>query len=275
LLACEWYEYARESRAVIREITAERKRIKQRKEKHGQTKFGPRVQNAMQSLILLYLTITDGFPDVPWKSLSAMDRVKFLRMVIGFPHTLRYLQTWNNPPLLFSMNEPGTMALDSGRKQCQERLPTILASDPIKSGFFSVNMKYSRRVLIEEFAKWLTNFEGKPMFDTPSIEKELSAPKKLPGRKSIYDKLNALAVLRLRYHCATFSEAKRKMEALKNKPHGMFYERADNASRACNLALRNFQNLFGWLDSAKPIHFTEGWRGGTQKTKCISEDTQK
>jgi hypothetical protein len=258
LLACEWYEYARESRAAIKEITAARKRIKQRKGKGGHTKF--------RSLILIYLAITKGFPNVPWINLSVKDRAIFLKMVTGLPNTVRYLQTGNNPPLLFSKNEPGTMTLDGWRKQCRERLPSIPISDPITSGFFAVNMKYmkyGRIFLIEEFAKWLTHFEGKAMSETPPIENELVARKKLPGRKSIYDTLNALAVMRLRYHCASFSEAKKRMgELTKRNPEAMFYTYRNSTNRACNLALRRFQQLYGWLDSEKPIHFTEGWRGG-------------
>ena len=267
LFACYWYEYARESRAAIKEITAERKRIKQRRGKHGHTNFGPRVQGAIQGHILIYLTITYGFPNLPWINLSAKDRSIFLKMVTGFPHLLRYLQTFKNPPLLFSTNDPGTMTLDMWRKQRQERLPTVPAGDPIKSGFFAVNMKYGRAVLIEEFAKWLTHFEGRAMSETPPINKELAAPKKLPGRKSFRDDLNALAAMRLRYYCNTLSEAQEKMRAIQSKPHGMFYGYRYNFQRACNSALRHFEKLYGWLDSEKPIHFTKGWRGGLRNGK--------
>jgi hypothetical protein len=81
MLACELYEYGRESRAAIKEITAERKRMKQRKGKGGHTKFGPRVQTTFQGQILIYLMITDGFPNVPWTSLLDTDRAKFLKLV--------------------------------------------------------------------------------------------------------------------------------------------------------------------------------------------------
>jgi hypothetical protein len=53
------------------------------------------------------------------------------------------------------------MSLEAWKKQCRERLPSRPDTDPIKWGFFALNMKYSRRMLIEEFAKYLTHFEGK------------------------------------------------------------------------------------------------------------------
>ena len=265
MLACEWYEYGRESRAAIEEVIPERERMKQRKGGSGQTSFGPRVKNIIHGNILLYLAITDGFPKVPWTNLSDKDRGIMLKMITNFPHLVRYFQTWNNPALLFSANEPETTTLDMWKKKMQEGRPKFPDNEPIKFGFFSINRKYGRRVLIEEFAKWLTHFEGKAMSETPPIEKELVTPKKPPGRKSIHDTLNALAIMRLRYYCDTFSEAQCKMQALKRKHRGFFYQHRNSANRACDLALRRFQQLYGWLDSEKPIHFTEGWRGGAQK----------
>ena len=215
--------------------------------------------------LLLFLTISDGFPIVPWINLSGEARARFLKLMSNFPHLVRYASTWNNPPLTFDLNEPSTMTLEMWRKQCRERLPSIPESDPIKSGFFAVNMKYGRRFLIEEFAKWLTHFEGKAMSETPPITEEISPPKKSPGRNSIRDTLNALAVMRLRFHCDTFSEAKRRMQLLKGKDHGMYYATRHNANRACNLALSHFRQMYGWLDSDNPLHFTKAWRGGDAK----------
>ena len=147
------------------------------------------------------------------------------------------------------------------KHKIRERLPSVIESDQIKFGFFRVNLKYGHAILMEEFRKYLRHFEGKPMLETPPFEKE-KVESKPPGRKSIHDALNALGAMRLRYYCDTFSEAKRKMLVLKDKPHGMFYARRDSFNRACNSALRHFEKLFGWLDPAeKPIHFTEGWRG--------------
>jgi hypothetical protein len=137
-------------------------------------------------------------------------------------------------------------------------------SEPIKYGFFAVNLKYGQSVLIEEFTGYLRYFEGKPRLEFPPAANK-PVKSKPPGRKSVHDSLNALGAMRLRYYCAKFREAQEKMQALKDKPYGLFFQRRDNCNRACDSALRHFQKLFGWLDSAKPIHFTERWRGGTQK----------
>jgi len=240
----------------------ERAKRKQSGGKTRQVQFGPRVQNQIQSYLLMVLASIDGFPQKPWKHLSTREKRPMLKMVTALPHLVRYLTTWHNPPVTFALNEPDTMTLNMWRKQCRKRLPSVPDSDPIKSGFFSVNMKYARAVLLEEFAKWLTHFEGKAMSETPPITKEIAATKKAPGRRSIRDALNALAVMRLRYHCNSFAEAKAKMEPLKKKSYGLFYQRRDAANRARTLGLGHFHELFGWLDPVNPIHFTEGWRGG-------------
>ena len=150
------------------------------------------------------------------------------------------------------------------KKLYQEGWPAVPDSGLPKFGFFAVNMKYSHAVLMEEFAKYLRTFEGKAMLEFPPGASKAANPKPR-GRHSYRDPLNALGVMRLRYCCDTFTEAQKMMESLKNKPYGMFYERRDYANRACNRALRYFNELFGWLDPDKPIHFTEGWHGGTQK----------
>jgi hypothetical protein len=267
LQACGLYEYGRESRAAIKEVVSAREQSKQ-SQISGQTKqfkFSPRVQQLVQSHVIVFLSFTDGFPATPWRNLSNKDRGILLKMIEGLPHIFQYSLTWNNPPLIFSTHEPETMTLDMWREQCRKRLPSIPRTDPIKSGFFAVNLKYGRRVLVEEFAKQLTRFEGKAISATPPLEKELSAIKKPPGRKGSYDVLNALGVMRLRYYCDTFAEAQKRMQPLKDKKHGLRYATRHNANRACELALRHFKLIYGWLDSEKPIHFTEAWRGGPQK----------
>jgi len=179
------------------------------------------------------------------------------KYITVFPHVLRYATTSQNPPLTFALNEPGTTTLDLWKAK---RLSTISDGDPIKFGFFAVNMKYDHRLLIEEFAKWLRRFEGKPMLEVPREPKGKANPKP-PGRKSIRDALNGLGIMRLRYYCDTFKDAQERMQALKRKSHGMFYASRHSASRACTLALRQFRNLLSWLDPGKPIHFTASWRG--------------
>jgi hypothetical protein len=71
--------------------------------------------------------------------------------------------------------------------------------------------------------------------------------------------------MRLRYYCDTFSEAEEKMKALKDKKRATCYGHRYSFNRACDSALSRFETLFGWLDSSKPIHNADGFRGGTQK----------
>jgi hypothetical protein len=262
---CDLYEYARESRVVRLRIENIRKQREQMAGKTGLVMVGPTGQKMIHNTFLMMLSHTSAFPKNAWQLLSDKDKQVILKWFATAHHVTRYDETWNNPPLTFATHEPDTMSLAAWKKQCHERLPSRPDTDPIKWGFFTLNMKYGRIILIEEFAKYLTHFEGKAMSETPPIEKELSTPKKLAGRKSLYDALNALAVMRLRYFCASFSEAQEKMRPLKNKENGMYYGYRNSANRACDFALRRFRELFGFLDSENPIHFSERWRGGIQK----------
>ena len=258
LEACFFYEFARESRAAICEIDSARKQMRARKS--GKVSFGSHVQNLIQSHILMSLSLTSGFPQTSWRNLSDKDRKCLVKMTVSLPHVSRYALTWHNPPLLFALNELGTTTLDMWKQKIQEGRRRLPDNEPIKFGFFAVNLKYGHPILMEEFRKYLMHFEGKPMLETPPSEKK-AVNAKPHGRKSIHDALNALGAMRLRYYCATFSEAKVKMSVLKNKPHRIFYARRDSLNRACDSALRHFKKLFGWLvPYEKPIHFTEGWR---------------
>lgn len=255
---CEFYEYARESRAVMTEVTAIRTQLKQN---HGNVnagpiKFGPRVQNLVQSHLLMMFAFTSGFPKLPWQSLSDGDKQIVIKYMALVPHTWRYATTCHNPPLSFALNEPGTITLDKWKKQYHERLPAIPNNEPIKFGFFAVNMKYGRAVLIEEFTKWLRKFEGKPKSDLSQEAKQPMKPKP-PGRRGYRDHLNALGAMRLRHFCIKYAAAKKMMMPLKAKSNGMFYGHRESFNRAGNAAQRHFQKLFGWLDSAQPLHFAK------------------
>ena len=259
LLACDFYEYARESNAVRSEIADARKQIKQ---DTGQFKFGSRVQNQIQNFVLISLLSVDGFPMTPWQRLSSKDRHNLLRYMAAQPKMLRFAFTQNNPPLTFGLIEPVEKTLEKWTQQCKELYSNVPESEPIKYGFFRVNMKYPHHVLILEFTEYLRHFEGKPMVEYPPVKNVVRKPR---GRHTKHDALNALAAMRLRYHCDTFTEAQKTMLPLKSKKHGLFYGHRYNFNRACDAALIHFQDRFNWIDSAKPIHFTEGWQKGTHK----------
>lgn len=135
LLACLLYEYARESRAALREIAAERKHRKQAKGKTRSVKFGPRVQNGIQSHILMSSSLCSGFPNTPWQCLSDKDKQLLLKYIAIIPQLLRYFATFDKPPVTFALNEPGTMTLDAWKQQYRERCKGVSENEPIKFGF--------------------------------------------------------------------------------------------------------------------------------------------
>ena len=263
LVACHWYEYARESKAVRDEITAARKKYAQNKKigKNEVWLVNPGITTLMQRDFLSRLVTSTGFPNTPWLNLSEIDRRVMLKFFASFPRTERYYKYWNDEPLNFSWNESGETTLDSWKTK-KEKFPfrPATSTDRILTGFFSVNLKHSRRVLMEEFLGWLNTFEGKPYSEAPL---DLEKPEKKPaGRKSKWDELNALGAMRLRYHCKSFSETQKFLVTLKNEPHGMSYGRRDSFNRACDSAVTIFRNQWGWLDSSPPIHYTQGWKKG-------------
>jgi hypothetical protein len=265
LNACLVYEYARESREVESKVKSVRRQSNRKDRKTVQLKFGCRVQNPVQSHIITTLSLVSGFPITPWTRLSENDKDVMQKMIYATKDVLLYHTTANNPPLAFATAEPGTRTLEAWLNQHQQRMPHDSKGDPIKYGFFAVNLKYGHVLLIQEFAKYLRAFEGKPMLEWPKPLEANSTRRKPPGRKSTHDWLNALGALRLRYHCKTFSDAKKLMNPLKDKPCGLYYARRDGFNRACRAATDHFKLIFGWLDLNKPFHFTEGWGDSEKK----------
>ena len=215
----------------------------------------------MQGSLITSLAVVSGFPNTPWQHLSIKDKNYLKKQRLILPDLVRYMLTATNPPLSFSLNESPSMTLEAWRKRSYERLREVPQTDPIKSGFFWANMKYGHAVLIDEFKKWLRTFEGKPQLDIKLPEETEALKAKPSGRQSIYDSLSALGAMRLRFYCATFTEAKKLM---RQKENGTWYARRDGCNRACDRAFKRFDEFFGWLDS-KPIHFTDGWGNGTPK----------
>ena len=264
LEACFYYEYARESGAVMQEIDSIRKQTRQFKGRSGSHsyKFSSRVQGDMCVSALIALSYTSGFPKVAWHNLSEKDKQIMSKMAAVRPFEYRRSQIWHRPPLSFATNELGTTTLNNWKQKLIERLPAMAEAESVKLGFFALDLNYLQSELVEEFLIQVKILQGKPTVEFPPTVKK-SARIKPPGRNSLRDKINALAAMRLRYRCKTFSEAKKRMLPLKDKPYGMFYERRDSFKRACDKASSFFQILFGRLDpSGRPIHFTEGWQEG-------------
>jgi hypothetical protein len=142
------------------------------KGKPRQITFGHRVKNTIQAQLLFSLVLADGFPNTPWQKLSERERSNILKTQFAIPQYLNYLETAHNPPISFSRDESEAMTLSGWKNQCRERLPCIVANDSIKFGFFLINMKYERDVLVEEFKKKLRILDGKPMIElSPAPQK--------------------------------------------------------------------------------------------------------
>ena len=252
---------------VISEAISVREQFVSNGGKGGQLKFGSSVQNFFHQTVLMSLASIPNFPHTPWQSLSDNEKQFLLRTVMSLPFTAFYAQTATNPPLGFAefvKNEPGTKTLENYIQQCKERLPYVPDNEPVKFGFFRINLKYERSVLIEAFKMQLRILEGKPMLEFPPVAPKVV--KKSVGRKSIKDKLNALGALRLRYHCNTLKEAQKMLPQkdhprTKNKRVPIFLYRT-SYERACIKAVNHFKKLYGLIDSENPIHFTTGWRKG-------------
>jgi len=183
--ACNWYEYARESRAAIQEAAEIIKQHKEHKGRQHQVKFCSRVQNHIQAHILMSLSMTRGFPRVAWRNLSILDRQTILKMVARLPSVERYVLTGHNPPLTLALNQMGAMTLNQWKQKITAFRQNMSGADQVRVGFFAINMNYDHAVLVEEYTKLLQVFEGTPMIDaSPVINKE--APRPI-GRKSTRD----------------------------------------------------------------------------------------
>lgn len=256
LEACFLYEYARESRAAMEKVKAIRR---QRDRAKGRTIQVNVARTGVENVILLALSCASGFPLTPWQCLSELDKERLLKLPFTAVAAYRYFLFFPNPPLLMAVNQPGSTTLDRWKEMYKEGRAAIPDSEHTKFGFFAVNLKYPKEVLIEEFLGQLRVLEGKPKHEFPPTAMKTMGHKPI-GRQTYRDALNALGAMRLRYHCNNFGEAKAKMERLCKKERGMFYGDRRSFNRACRAALMHFQNLFRSLDSDLPLHFKEAWQ---------------
>ncbi len=109
LLACQIYEYARESRAVIEEITSMRSQIKLGEK--CPAKSNPRVRTPMQGLKLLNLALTKGFPDLPWQILTEEGKLRLIEFSVNAPELSRVIAKRHYMSLLFDTDVAYQMLL--------------------------------------------------------------------------------------------------------------------------------------------------------------------
>jgi len=254
--ACCWYEYARESAEARNIIAALRKQLKRLKGKEGRLSGGVRIHNYPYQIILANMSTCHGFPKTPWGCLSGKDKQPVLKMVRQLPLIQRLAENRRSPPLLLDLKSDWSTTLDSWIQRTNKDGPPVSGSESIRVGFFCLDLKCGHEAVIESFKNYLKSFEREPCVPFPSAAKKPSKSKPR-GRQSIPDALNALAAMRLRYHCKTSAEALEKLEdtACMRLP-----KRRGSLNRACDHALEHFQKRFGEIDFAKPIHYTKGWQ---------------
>lgn len=265
---CLYYEYMRESEAIIREVGNVRRRmwdeVKCQKNKPDVpaavsikiskiTKHQGLFMEAMSSI----LACCSEFPEVPWQRLSVSAK-KRLGHFVGKAtqmHNKHFRKQL--PPLVLDtyLKTPalGEITLNAWKsrmtpKQCQ-KIPASDREGMLVSGFFQINTGYLPDQLIDDFREWVK-------VNHPKGHEE---PKERRGRKSKRDALNALGALRLRYHCRTLGDAQKLIAPLAAKPHGMGLGERRNWERPCKAAVKHFAELLA-LPGQYPIHFTKGWQ---------------
>ena len=243
------YEYARESRAVLYKVEAVRKGRKESKADFRIIMVG----NPIHTQILLALALTAEFPRLPWQRLPDGEKKRLAKLRGGVPGLAPLAQFAFKPPIILHPNKPGLPPFEVWTKTFSE---TCRSGPETKFGYFVIDGAYDEGVIVEQFTRQLRCL----LYGTPLSEPFVPKPHtpKLPGRPILRDTLNALGAMRLRWHCAeigkTFSYAKMKMKALKDKDNGMFYAHRESFNRAADSAVQRFQQFFKWIDSQPPIH---------------------
>lgn len=257
-LACIFYEYARESGFLRAEVSKLREKWGESSKSSGQVLITG-LGGVGGQMLVVNLGMISGFPNTAWTRITDNERNKWFKFIENLPNLFSYATTSNNPPVALSRelpDTPDTMTLEQWKKRYHERLPSIPKTDVIKYGFYAINLKYPKTTLLHEFLKMLYSFEGKPVSETPSLEKVIVKQKRRAGRQSHKDVLKALAALRLRYHYKSFESARKIMKPMSQKgTFQVFYGHRESFQRACKSAVRHFKFLYGWFDKEPPIHF--------------------
>jgi hypothetical protein len=272
LQACLFYEYLRESAPVRHEVKHVReqflKQVKDREAKVGDsftlgmsyTKV-TNLEDPFEFAVISILAGTPDFPDILWQKLSHKMKEQFR----DFPDRARRLHNEaflkQNPMLIMDAmlnnHSLGSSTLNAWKvKRTPERYQKVLATHAselerlLMSGFFQINMGYTKDQLVDAFRDWLNR--NHPRAD--------NKPKERRGRKTARDALNALGAMRLRYCCGTLEQAQQLIAPLRSKPKGMSYRDRTAFNRACDAAVRHFQALLQLPAGQLPIHFTKGWQ---------------
>jgi hypothetical protein len=216
LECCLYYEYLRESEAIIAQV----KNVRQQMwddVKHKNAKVGDKLKLNLtftkttksqgmifEAVLISTLAGSPPFPDVPWQKLSSSSK----KLLWDFPsragrmHDKFFLE--EHPRLVleaFSKDAPalGDSTLNAWKAikmpKRYKKLSAETLDELLISGFFQINTVYKYEYLVEAFRDWLKK----------NYPKGIDSPKERRGRDTERDPLNALGALRLRYHCRTLT----------------------------------------------------------------------
>jgi hypothetical protein len=267
LESCLYYEYFRESKAIIGEVNKIRKQIgalvNEQNLKVGDkisakvtyTKATGHPAAMIEPVIIALLASTPEFPLRPWQSLSK-DAKRIMNDFYGRAfRTNREKLAQEKPPLQIGAFDPrlGTITLNDWKIR---KLPKIYAGmdrqaleRSIASGFFQINLSYRNEQLASAFRAWLDKIRPHP----PEPVKERR------GRNNQRDALNWLGALRLRFHCRRLRDAEELIQPLMDTPNAMYYSDRKGWNRACESAVKHFRRLL-IVNEGLPIHYTKGWQ---------------
>jgi hypothetical protein len=268
LVACCWWEYARES-TTLREwaaLTGKNSKPISRKEKKRRWEF---VLRLLGHSSLFHSSVFEPFPTIddplsfpsPWQSLSPAERKKR-----SYPVLLEHVRTPIETAGLSDTVSLGERAKAAHDKWCRTELPKFRRGLPMKNPS-DVNLVYhgmevrafnllwghfDNAKIVAAFAKWV-HANRPPTIPEPS---DGSGHKPVDWRKKLRD----LGVLRLRNYCTVGQLPYRCPEAAE-----YFSGWTDSQfSAACKRALKNFRQLLGFLPEGElPIHAPS--KGGRAK----------
>jgi hypothetical protein len=232
LEACCYYEYARESQSIRKQV----RRIQSYFDSKNESGALPKWWGAEDHKYFL-LGTHKGFPDTPWQLLNQKDR-KNLRdqlndLIKRMDLEMLSLKQFQSPE--------EAMSFLFGR-----------GSGTARTGIFYIDTAHDKKHICSEFKKWMN-----------ALYSEIDTTVRSGRQNSPRDSLNRLGALRLRKHCWTFGEAQALVKAIPrvlDNDIGMSYADHRSWNRACDGAVDRFRSILGVPSAEFPICYTKDWQ---------------
>lgn len=270
LECCRYYEFMRESEAIVGEVNKVRAQLiaefNRQRLKPGDT-FETKItikkvtthQGIMfEGAMIAILAASSVFPTKPWQKLSPSDKDR-LRDFPARANRVHNEDFAKKHPMLTldtTMKSPslGKSTLNDWKSKrtpkAYQKVPAAGLDQFLATGFIQICLGYSQERLTAAFQDWLK--VNCPQVCGPAKERR--------GRHTDRDPLNGLGALRLRRHSRTLYEAQALIAPLAAKPHGMSYRDRTAWNRACDGAVEHFRWILKLPEGHLPICFTEGWQ---------------